>query len=145
MNKDLVSYCGIYCGACPSLYKSCLGCRTEEKRGQKRISKWGCRIRTCCHDDKNLGFCFECPDYPCKQLAKLKNSHLEDERYDYRHQMFYNLVRIEKIGLEDWLEEQSEIWTCSKCGGRVAFYKNKCLDCGEDMGNLLKEYMMDSE
>ena len=145
MDKDLVSFCGIYCGACPSLNKSCLGCRTEEKRGQKRKSKWGCKIRTCCHNEKNLDFCIECEVYPCKNLSKLKNSHLEDERFDYRHQMFYNLVRIEKIGLEEWLEEQSEIWKCPKCMGRVGFYYNKCVDCGEDMGNLLKEYMNKTE
>jgi len=131
MNKNLASFCGIYCGACPSYIRSsCLGCRSDN-RTQKRKSKWSCLIRKCCQEEKNLDLCIECEDYPCKNLEKLKNSHLKDEKYDYRHQIFYNLVRIKKNGLKDWLEEQSEIWLCSKCGGRIIFYENKCTDCGE--------------
>jgi len=108
---NAVSCCGIYCGACPSfLKKSCFGCRSKDKT-QKRKSKWGCKIRNCCFNEKKLHFCFDCDDYACKDLAHLRNSHLEDPKYEYRHKMLFNLVRISKIGLSEWLNEQKEIWS----------------------------------
>jgi len=136
----LASFCGIYCGACPSYQrKTCYGCKSED-RSQKRTSKFGCNIRNCC-TSKNLDFCFNCSDYPCQYLLKLKNSHLIDDRYDYRHQILYSLVRISKIGLEAWLKEQEAIWSCPNCGDRVVFYENKCLKCSLILKNVLKKYM----
>lgn len=131
MNKyDLAAYCGIYCGACPSfLKKTCFGCRSEDK-SQKRTSKWSCRYRKCCQE-KNIKYCIDCEEYPCKDLVKLRNSHLDDERYEYRHKIFYNLVDINKIGLDNWLEEQEELWSCPECGGPTMFYEKKCFKCGK--------------
>jgi hypothetical protein len=71
----------------------------------------------------------------------MKNSHLEDDKYEYRHKMFYNLVRINKIGLDDWLEEQKELWSCPECGGNVVFYENKCIKCSLIQKNVMKKYM----
>ncbi len=141
INSDLVSFCGIYCGACPSYArsKSCYGCKSEDK-SQKRVSKFGCKIRTCCIS-KELEFCFSCKNYPCKNLLKMRNSHLEDDRYEYRHKMLFNLVRINKIGLDLWLEEQKNLWTCPECGGNVVFYENKCLKCGNILKNVLKKHV----
>jgi hypothetical protein len=42
VNKNLVSYCGLYCGACSKYLKDkCPGCHENEK------ASW-CKIRTCC-------------------------------------------------------------------------------------------------
>ena len=72
---DETAPCGIYCGACPSLKirKTCLGCGSEDRK-QKRKSKWSCGIRRCCFEDKNLNFCIDCADFPCKKIDKLKKS-----------------------------------------------------------------------
>ena len=140
-NQFLVSYCGIYCGACPSYARSktCLGCKSLNP-AQKNASKYQCKIRNCCLS-KDLDFCFNCEIYPCSNLLKLRNSHLKDDKYEYRHKILYSLVRISKIGLDVWLNEQKELWTCPECGGDVIFYENKCLKCGNPLQTVLKEYM----
>ena len=135
----------MFSGACPSfLRETCLGCRSENK-SQKRISKWSCELRKCCHEKMALNYCIQCKEYPCKNLVKLRNSHLDDERFEYRHKIFYNLVDIKKIGIDNWLEEQREIWTCSECGGTVAFYENKCHICGMIYQNVFKNYNVEDE
>lgn len=41
-DKELISYCGLYCGACKRyLKKKCPGCVENEK------ASW-CKVRTCC-------------------------------------------------------------------------------------------------
>ncbi|MHA1491694.1 MAG: hypothetical protein ACTSRI_18815 [Promethearchaeota archaeon] len=56
MNEE-ISYCGLYCGACPSYQKkTCLGCRSNNKK-QSRKSKWSCKIRKCCIELKNVLYC----------------------------------------------------------------------------------------
>ncbi|MFC1998376.1 DUF3795 domain-containing protein [Chloroflexota bacterium] len=66
--------CGVYCAACPSYDKTCNGCGSGDE-SQKRRSKWGCKTRVCCLDTKNLQFCNQCEDFPCKvYLKKLPDS-----------------------------------------------------------------------
>jgi hypothetical protein len=72
VNKDLVAYCGLYCGACGSCLKGrCPGCHENVKAG------W-CKIRSCCGEHKYAS-CADCKEYAgpkdCKQfnsaIAKL--------------------------------------------------------------------------
>ena len=44
----------------------CLGCRND------RTKHWAadCWILRCCVDEKNLKYCFECDDFPCKKLTE---------------------------------------------------------------------------
>jgi hypothetical protein len=131
---DSIAPCGVYCGACPSFERSCLGCRSEN-REQKRSSKWGCRIRQCCFG-KGLDFCNQCEDYPCKPwLRKLPDSHPGDARFAYRHEVGDNLQRLKEMGVDGWLEEQKRKWQCPRCGGVVRFYHYRCSDCGYQVGS----------
>lgn len=60
-NKDLVAYCGLYCGACGSYLKGrCPGCRENAKAG------W-CPQRKCCAEHQYA----TCAD--CKELADAKD------------------------------------------------------------------------
>jgi len=55
-NLQLLSYCGLYCGACPSYKKAkCPGCAANEK------AKW-CKIRTC-NIMKGISSCAECDEF----------------------------------------------------------------------------------
>ena len=46
VEKNLVSFCGLYCGACSKYLKEkCTGCHEYEK------ATW-CKIRTCCIENK---------------------------------------------------------------------------------------------
>ena len=127
---DSVAPCGVYCWACPSFKSSCNGCGSEDKN-QKRKSKWSCKIRVCCFENKNFNFCYECEEFPCKEYSKkLSESHKGDKKFKYRHELPSNLKRIKKVGLQTWLIEQKTRWQCPKCGGTIKFYHYKCSDCG---------------
>ena len=57
INKDLVSYCWLYCGACDKyLNKKCDGCKKL-----KKTPIW-CTIRDCCIKKGYLN-CAECQDF----------------------------------------------------------------------------------
>lgn len=130
--SEKISYCGIYCGACPSYLKSCLGCRSNNKN-QTRKSKWSCKIRKCCIELKNLKYCGECDDFPCKELKrKLIDSHPSDPRFNYRHKIPDNVEEITKLSFEKWSKEQEILWTCKICGQPIFFYYNKCSGCGKE-------------
>jgi hypothetical protein len=125
--------CGIFCGACPSFGKGCRGCPTEDTR-QKRKSKWSCRIRNCCYFIENVEFCFNCGEFPCKELVrKLCKSHPGDPRFKYRHEILENLEKLSELGNEEYLRYQVKKWQCSACKGRIHWYKYRCSECNEDV------------
>lgn len=125
-----VAPCGVYCGACPSFQISCKGCGSEDKN-QKRTSKWTCKIRVCCFEKYDYGFCIECDQFPCKVYSKkLSQSHRKDERFKYRHELPQNQQKIKQIGIKQWLKEQKTRWQCPNCGGTIKFYHYKCSECG---------------
>jgi len=127
-----LSYCGLYCGACPSYQKgTCLGCRSEDKK-QNRKSKWGCKIRLCCHKEKELEHCGQCEQFPCNLIdRKLIKSHPGDPKFTYRHEIPKNVKEIDKIGIKDWLTTQKDKWSCPDCGHLLSFYYYKCNECGK--------------
>ncbi|MBN1821319.1 MAG: DUF3795 domain-containing protein [Prolixibacteraceae bacterium] len=121
--------CGIFCGACPSVNKTCLGCASNDKN-QKRISKWACSIRICCYETKALDFCFECDEFPCKTYSKrLLTAHKSDPRFTYRFEL-PDLFKILKLnGPDSYYTFHKERWTCDDCGGTIRFYTYLCDGC----------------
>ena len=64
--QNLISYCGLYCGACYKFKKSkCPGCEQNTK------ASW-CKIRTCCIE-KEISSCAHCDEYSdvktCKKFS----------------------------------------------------------------------------
>lgn len=56
VNKDLVAFCGLYCGACGAYLKGrCPGCHENAKAG------W-CKIRTCCPEHAHAT-CADCKEF----------------------------------------------------------------------------------
>jgi hypothetical protein len=56
LNLDLVTYCGLYCGTCPSFKKGkCQGCHDNQK------ASW-CKIRSC-NIQKGITSCAECDEF----------------------------------------------------------------------------------
>ena len=125
--------CGVFCGACPSFQKSCLGCSAASQE-QRRTSWMGCKIRKCCYEERELQFCAECGDFPCEKInQKLIHSHPENPKYAYRHEIPENVRKFRALGLEDYLIYQEQKWSCPDCGGRVTFYDYQCQQCGKIM------------
>lgn len=125
--------CGVFCGACPSFDRTCLGCPSKNKE-QKRTSKWSCKIRTCCYSIQRKNFCHECDQLPCKEhRRKLLDSHPGDPRFKYRHEIMENFEKLAKLGIKQYLEYQKNKWTCPSCKGRIHMYYYSCGQCGKEL------------
>jgi hypothetical protein len=62
-DKELIAFCGLYCGACPSYLKGrCPGCKENIK------ASW-CKVRQCCMDN-NLLSCADCSTTELKACRK---------------------------------------------------------------------------
>jgi hypothetical protein len=133
--KNEVAPCGILCAACLSFNKTCLGCASESKdKGQKRKSKWGCKIRQCCYEKKTLDSCAYCEYFPCAIInKKLLKSHDGDKRFNYRREVPDNLEKIKSLGINEFIKLKKKEYECKSCGGIVFFYYNKCSQCGKEV------------
>lgn len=124
--------CGVYCGACPSFNKSCKGCACNDIN-QDRCSKWSCKIRDCCYNEKGLDYCIDCDEFPCKIInKKLFSTHKDDPRFTYRHEIPEIFAGLKNIDLENYLDFQKQRWICKECGGTIQFYIYKCNKCGRE-------------
>lgn len=125
---DLVSYCNIWCGACPGFHRgNCKGCRSTENKPESKKS-CGYSMKPCCIK-KGLDTCAECEEYPCSKITKLITSQKGRKEYDYRHDIPNNVEKIRKESLEAWIQSQKEKWTCPECGGPGVFYNLICWEC----------------
>lgn len=65
-NKDLIAYCGLYCGACRKyLNGKCPGCKENTK------AAW-CKIRTC-NQKATTSSCAECTQTPIDKCKTFNN------------------------------------------------------------------------
>ena len=143
MTRDLIAYCGLYCGACsfktaveegvaehvlsmPERYDKfksepfgtpCPGCRLENLCGQ-------CGMRDCAAG-KELAHCGQCDDFPCEKVQSFN-----DDGAPHHAEAIANLRLLRELGEERWLELQKEKWTCS-CGRRLSWYHKTCSACGK--------------
>ena len=67
-NRELVAYCGLYCGACRSYLKGrCQGCHKNDK------ASW-CKVRSCCREH-SFSSCADCKEHvdpaSCKHFNNL--------------------------------------------------------------------------
>jgi Protein of unknown function (DUF3795) len=128
--RNEVGPCGVFCAACPSFNKTCIGCPSENKE-QKRTSKWNCKIRQCCYEIKKLDYCAYCEDFPCSIIKKkLIKSHIGDDRFKYRHEISDNNEKIKLSGIDEFIKIKKKDYLCDQCGGTICFYHYKCDQCG---------------
>lgn len=119
--------CGMNCKVCYKHLadkKSCAGCLRvdSEKPAHCRI----CKIKGCAND-KGLKYCFECPDYPCKQIKNLEQSYIKR----YRSSLIEHNNFVKVYGVEKFMQQQREKYICAKCGGIISIHDKKCSECYE--------------
>ena len=148
-DTQLLSRCGIYCGAC-YIY------RAERDCGEliREVAKWqqveledvkcnGCfapdeekwaNCQKCyprkCQKEKGLSFCHECDqfwDYSCERYRKLEE--FCAKRGENTRQ---NMVKI-MADQSKWLEEQRAKWRCGSCGKTISWYEKTCHHCGKNL------------
>jgi len=125
MERELVSVCGLYCGICPiheATNDRALAEKIASRRGNKLedVHCAGCRAEKgiipimgpaicqtydCSVNRKKVEFCFQCDEFPCLKLAPCA-----DRANEIPNNMkIYNLLLIQKNGLEKWLKEAENI------------------------------------
>ena len=132
MKKELIAPCGMNCGICIGFFGytingkkrkiKCVGCKPRDKscaflkKYCKKLAK------------KEIEYCYECIEFPCKHLQLL------DKRYreKYDMSMIKNLEFIKENGIEKFLEEEYKKWKCPNCGGTICCHNGICFGCGFD-------------
>jgi hypothetical protein len=130
---DLIAPCGMNCGICKAYLA--YSRRVPYRKGE--ISHCtGCLVRNkkCAFIKRNCGklrkkqirFCYECADMPCKQLAKLD----EYYRAHYGMSMVENQKAMKEKGIDEFLKGQAEKYRCISCGDVISVHDGKCYACG---------------
>ena len=82
---------------------ACRGCREQDGK-HFHLTENGCATLDCAKA-KGVTLCCDCNEFPCALLAPTA-----DGAARYPHNMkVYNLCRIKKVGLDQWIEEAGEI------------------------------------
>ena len=124
----LIAPCGMNCGLCIGHLREkrpCGGCFNKDDENKPNVCR-SCSVINCEYLAKTeSGFCYECPEYPCKRLKDL------DKRYrtKYGMSMFENLLFIKNNGLEKFLESEQKKWICENCGSGLSVHRDNCLNC----------------
>jgi hypothetical protein len=100
-DKELVAYCGLYCGACGAYLRGrCPGCHKNEK------ATW-CKLRLCCIEKKRTT-CADCTDFSdVKQCGKYHNIISRVIGFLFRSNRPACIARIKKIGPEAFAKEMA--------------------------------------
>ena len=129
IDTDMFAPCGMNCKVCyQHCYhkKPCSGCLNSGKEKPGHCRK--CKIRDCI-GEKPLSYCFACSEYPCSLIKNLEKS------YNKRYQasLMSNSRFVQAYGLERFMEQQKEKYTCRQCGGIISIHDRKCSECQEKM------------
>ena len=150
VGANLISRCGIYCGACYvyRAFKDGGNFLDETSKKQGALKKevrcggclgpvedlWrncrGCPVRPCL-DKKGYVYCFECRDFEDDSCERYEGLSLfcGERGEDIRAAM----ERVRAGEAEAWLREQDEKWRCPACGGPTSWYEEACHHCGESL------------
>ncbi|MFC1921326.1 DUF3795 domain-containing protein [Chloroflexota bacterium] len=135
MEETLIAPCGMNCAICSGYLSMkndvkskglgmpyCAGCRPRDKKCA--FIKKKCDLVL----NAKVQYCYECDDFPCKNLEHL------DKRYSelYRMSMVENLEYIRDNGVDKFLDKEEEKWRCPECGETICCHNGICFSCGVD-------------
>ncbi len=129
IDSSLIAPCGMNCGICLAYLRDknkCPGCNAND--AGKSVYRQKCRIRNCGTIKENSsGLCYECDKFPCTRLKQL------DKRYrtKYAMSMIENLEQIKNLGMDEFLKNETNKWTCKNCGAIICVHRGYCLNCNE--------------
>ena len=143
-----VGICGLYCGSCPSYlaFRKNDAARIEKMSREKGCSADelrcdGClsnRVSVHCRDcrhgfrrcaaEKQVTWCFECPDFPCERLEKFVDVHIVDGISHHEHIIAEN-ADLKLRGVEAWVKKQEKAARCPGCGETLYWCDRECPSC----------------
>jgi hypothetical protein len=145
---QLVGICGLYCGTCP-IY---LAQRENDIKQLNEISQVrsipldkircdGClsdRVFSLCIEcshgfrqcarEKQVTWCFQCNEFPCRRLTIFKDVHIVDGISHHAH-VIEDLQYMKDHGIEQWVKEQEKAGLCPRCGERLYWFARECPKC----------------
>lgn len=143
VDKKLVAVCGLFCPSCAIYIASnedfnrlerqakelhftveetrCEGCRSD-KRNKNCDS---CFMFTC-SQKKGIDFCFECADFPCRELQDFQL------QFPHRIELWKDLERIQSVGYEQFYKESIKNYSCSNCNTINTGWDVSCRKCGHE-------------
>lgn len=133
MDLSLIAPCGMNCGICTAYLrdkKKCPGCNGIDVNKPAHCIK--CSIKNCeKRQASNLELCYKCDTFPCLRLKQL------DKRYrtKYAMSMLENLEQINKLGIDEFNNNEKIRWTCKHCGGIICVHGGYCSSCNEKIDN----------
>lgn len=116
LSNDTVAICGLFCARCPAYPKECEGCLSN--RVAPHCTKCPVGFRSCTAEH-HITRCAECPEFPCKRLENFRDA------YVYHKDVVKDIKRIQNIGVESYITEQVQKYTCPNCGNLMKW------DCGD--------------
>ena len=101
-DKNLVAFCGLYCGECKAYKKGkCPGCQKNEK------ATW-CGIRTCCLG-KKIRSCADCQDFAnARDCKKFNNFFSKLFAFVFRSDRQACINMIKEKGYDAYAEEMTK-------------------------------------
>ena len=100
-DKNLVAYCGLYCGACRAyLKRKCQACKDNEK------ASW-CKVRKCCIEN-NFTSCADCNIKLLEECKYFNNFMAKLFGFIFRSDRTACINRIKKIGYDAFAQEMAE-------------------------------------
>jgi hypothetical protein len=101
VDKNLIAFCGLYCGACSRLAgEKCHGCRENDK------ASW-CGVRTCCLEH-GFASCADCTEFPSvRNCGKFNNFIARIFGFVFRSDRAACIEAIKENGYEAFAREMT--------------------------------------
>lgn len=127
MEETMFAPCGMNCIVCYKYCytkKPCEGCFNSENGKPEHCRK--CKIKKC-SKSKGIQYCFECSEFPCKQIKNLEKSY----NTRYNTSLIGNSLAVKQEGLEPFMKRQQHNYKCDHCGGIISLHDDECSECNK--------------
>ena len=135
INAKMIAPCGLDCSICSRALletNPCPGCLGPDEN-KPEFCRERCGIILCRKRIENgYEYCDECPDYPCEDVLEKANRYTS--KYPLYESPGKNLRDIRELGMEAFLENERENFTCKECGHVISVHTGICSGCGKQYG-----------
>ena len=119
LSEETAGICGLFCGTCPHFGEDCLGCLSGKVAPGCDICPHGFRDCAASHD---ITRCNECTGFEsCARLLEFSKKHIVNGICHHAH-IFEDLEKMNRIGVQSWVDEQTETHTDPASGKLRLWY-----------------------
>lgn len=128
IDDQMFAPCGMNCMVCykhcytKKTRQPCSGCMGTDAGKPKHCRS--CKIKDCVQQ-KELTYCYECSDFPCKLIKNLEKSY--NKRYSESFVENSRIVKENDIAF--LMTAHRKKYRCTKCGGVISLHDKVCSDC----------------